>query len=235
MQTTFSLEVVEVKAAIWSRVGPAAGLLFFVLAFAGLLIHGYPATRPTNVQLADWLASVNASKFRIGVYVEAIAIVLLVPFAVWLYGHLRQGPKDASPPALVMLIGAGLWVALSLPVNQSWLGLVDQARSVDIRVAQTLDSINQATFEMTGLVMGLFLIAAGVAAVRGGAMSRWAGWAAILIGAVQVVMSPLGIDAGPTGLLAYLWIVGVAGYYTFRPARHSSVVKGAGQPVMRSA
>jgi hypothetical protein len=72
---------------------------------------------------------------------------------------------------------------------------------------------------MTGLVFGLILIAAGAAAVRGGSMSRWAGWAAILIGVVQVVVTPLGIDTGPTGLLAYLWIVGVAGYYTFRPGR----------------
>jgi hypothetical protein len=224
MQTTLSKEVVNVKDAIWSRVGPAAGLLFFVLAFAGLLIHGYPAVRPTNAQLADWLASVNANRFRFGIYVEAIGIVLFVPFAVWLFGHVRQGAKGSSASAIAMVMGAGIWVALTLPINESWLGLVDQARNVDIRVAQTVVSINQATYDMTGLVLGVILIAAGVAAVSGGVMSRWAGWAAILIGVVQVLISPLGADTGPTGLLAYLWILGVAGYYTFRPDRMSDVV-----------
>jgi Domain of unknown function (DUF4386) len=227
MQTTLSKEVVKVKDAIWSRVGPTAGLLFFVLLFAGFLVHGYPAVRPTNAQLADWLANVNASKFRFGVYVEAIAIVLLVPFAVWLYGHLRQGAR-ASAPAVAMLMAAGVWVALTLPINESWVGLVDQARSVDIRVAQTVVSINQATYDMSGIVLGLILIAAGVAALRSGAMSGWAAWAAVVIGVMQVALAPLGIDTGPTGLLAYLWIVGVAGYYTFRPAREREVA--AGQP-----
>jgi hypothetical protein len=209
-----------VKGSIWNRVGPAAGVLFFFLLFAGFLIHGYPAIRPTNAQLADWLANVNATKFRLGVYVEATAIVLLIPFAAWLYGHLRHGGKDSSAPSVAMLLGAGAWVAITLPINQSWVGLVDQARSVDIRVAQTVVSINQATYDMTGIVLGGILIAAGAGVLRGGAMSRWAGWAAVAIGAVQVVVAGLGTDSGPTGLLAYLWIVGVAGYYTFRPARH---------------
>jgi Domain of unknown function (DUF4386) len=229
MQTTFSEEVVNVRDSIWSRVGPAAGLLFFVLLFGGFLVHGYPAVRPTNAQLADWLANVSASKFRFGVYVEAIAIVLFVPFAVWLHGHLRQGAKDSSAPAVAMLVGAGVWVALTLPINESWVGLVDQARSVDIRVAQTVVSINQAMYDMTGIVLGVILIAAGVAALRGGAMSRWAGWAAVLIGVVQVVMAALGSDTGPTGLLAYLWILGVAGYYTFRPAGRREVATGGRQ------
>jgi hypothetical protein len=221
------MEVVDVKDAIWNRVGPAAGLLFFVLLFAGFLVHGYPAVRPNNAQLADWLASVNANRFRFGVYVEAIAIVLFVPFAVWLFGHLRHGAKDSSAPAVAMLVGAGAWVALTLPINESWLGLVDQARSVDIRVAQTVVSINQATYDMTGIVLGMILIAAGVATLRSGAMSRWAGWAAIVIGGLQVVMPQTGIDTGPTELLAYLWILGVAGYYTFRPAGGRGLVVGA--------
>ncbi len=219
------------KGAIWSRVGPATGLLFFVLAFAGLLIHGYPGVRPTNAQLADWLGRVSPSQFRFGVYVEAIAIVLLIPFAVWLYGHMRQGAKDSSAPAFAMVVGAGVWVALTLPINESWLGLVDQARNVDIRVAQTVVSINQATYDMTGLVLGLILIAAGSAALRSRAMARWAGWVAVAIGVVQVVMSPLGIDTGPTGLLAYLWILGVAGYYTFRPAAEREPIGVSGRPL----
>jgi hypothetical protein len=216
------------KGAVWSRVGPVAGVLFFVLLFAGFLVHGYPAVRPTNSQLADWLASVSANKFRFGTYVEAIGIVLFIPFAVWLCGHLRQGAQDASAPAITMLVGAGAWVALTLPINESWLGLVVQARSADIRLAQTVVSINQAIYDMTGIVFGLILIAAGVAILRGGAMSRWAGWAAVVIGVMQVVVPQVAIDSGPTGLLAFLWIAGVAGYYTFRPARRE-VAAGAGQ------
>jgi hypothetical protein len=217
------------KASIQTRVGPAAGLLFFVLIFTGLFVHGYPAVRPTNAQLAGWLATVNVNTFKFGVYVEAIAIVLFIPFAVWLYRHLRQG-ADTSAPATAMLMGAGVWVALTLPINEAWLGLVDQARSVDIHVAQTVVSINQATYDMTGIVLGVILTAAGVAVLRGGAMSWLAGWAAVAIGVALVATAPIGIDNGPVGLLAYLWMLGVAGYYTFRPARQPEVAAEARQP-----
>src|ERR1700686_617204 len=158
MRTTLSKEVVNVKDAIWSGVGPPAGLFFFVLIFTGLFVHGYPAVRPTNAQLAGWLATVNVNTFKVGIYVEAIGIVLFIPFTVWLYRHLRQG-TDSSAPATAMMMGAGGWVAVTLPINQAWLGLVDQARSVDIHVAQTVVSINQATYDMTGVVLGVVLTA----------------------------------------------------------------------------
>jgi hypothetical protein len=58
--------------------------------------------------------------------------------------------------------------------------------------AQTVVSINQAWFEMTGILFGLTLIAAGAAIIRGGAMSRWAGWAAVVIGVGVVASVPVG-------------------------------------------
>ena len=218
------------KEAIWSRVGPAAGLLFFPVLMVGFAIHRYPDIRPSDSQLAKWLSSVDATSFRLGVYIESIGVVLFALFAAWLYIHLRQGARDASWPAVAIVIGAAAWVALTLPVNESWVGLVDQARKgLDIRVAQTVVSINQAWFDMTGIVLGVTLIAAGVAIVRGRAMSRWVGSAAILIGVFQVVSSPLGTDSTPLSLLAYLWFLSVGGYYTFRPARARELVASAAQ------
>jgi hypothetical protein len=225
-----------VKGSIWSRVGPAAGLLFFALLFTGFLVHGYPEVRPTDAQLAKWFASVDVTRFRVGFYIEAVGIALLLPFAAWLSGHLRQGARDSAWPAGAMLAAAAVWVTIGLAINESWVGLLEQVRNgLDIRMAQTFVSINQATYDMTGIVLGLILIAAGVAALRSSTMSRWVAWAAVIIGVVQVVMSPLGIDSGPTQLLAYLWILGVAGYYTFRPTRQREVAAGAGQPSTSTA
>lgn len=93
-------------------------------------------------------------------------------------------------------------------------------------------SSNQAWFDMTGIVLGLILMAAGVAIIRGGAMTQWVGWAAVIIGVMQVALAPSGIDATPAGLLGYLWIIAVAGYYTFRPARERERVAGTAQPAV---
>jgi hypothetical protein len=67
-----------------------------------------------------------------------------------------------------------------------------------------------------------------VAIIRGGAMSRWAGWAAIIIGLGSAVSVPLGAASTPAQLLGFLWILAVGGYYTFRPGRGRQLVATAG-------
>jgi hypothetical protein len=207
------------KQAIWLRVGPLTGLLYFALTFIGLSIHGYPDIHPTDAQLAKWLGSVDVSTFRTGIFIEALAGAFFIPFAAWLFVHLRQGARDSSWPAPAMFATAVGVTLLSLPINEIYVGLVDQARKgLDIQVARTIVAIAQDWFDMTGILMGLFLVLAGLAIIRGGAMSRWVAVATILIGLAQVASSPFGLTVTPAAILPYAWILAVAGYYTLRPA-----------------
>jgi Domain of unknown function (DUF4386) len=218
------------REAIWSRLGPAAGVLYFVLLMVGATIHGYPDIRPSDSQLANWLEGVDLNTFRLGIYTEAMGILLFIPFVGWLYGRLRQGTKDSSWPAVTMLVAGAVWVAPTLLLMGAWAGLAEQARKgLDIRVAQTIDSINQASYDLTAIVLGVTVLAAGVAIVHGGAMSRWVGWAAIIIGVIDVVTLPFGIDASPAGILGHLWLFAVAIYYTVRSARTREFVSGPAQ------
>lgn len=218
------------RQAFGNRVGPATGLLFFVLLMGGAAFHGYPDIRPSDSQLTSWLATVDPNRFTAGVYIEAVGILLFIPFAAWLYGRVRQGARDVSWPAVAMLAAGAGWVVSSLPLLGAWAGLVDQARKgLDVRVAQTLVSIIQVSYDLTAIVLGLTLLAAGVAIVLGGTMSRWAGWAAIVIGAIYVATLPFGPDATPAGLLGYLWLFAVAGYYTVRPGRPRKLDPGVSQ------
>ena len=213
------------RDAVWNRVGPVAGLLFFPLIMIGFSIHGYPDIAPTDAQLAKWLARVDQNTFRLGVYVEALGTVLFLPFVAWLFGHLKQGARDPSWPAVAMLAAGVGWITVTLPINESWVGLVDRAgKGLDTGTAQTIVSINQAWFEMTGILFGVVLIAAGVAIIRGGAMSRWAGWAAVVIGVGMVASVPFGAASTPAQLVEFLWFLVVGGYYTFRPGRTRELV-----------
>ncbi|HVS49689.1 MAG TPA: DUF4386 family protein [Candidatus Dormibacteraeota bacterium] len=219
------------KEAIWSRIGPATGVLFFALLMAGATIHGYPDIRPSDSQLASWLANVDLNQFRAGVYIECLGILLFVPFVAWLYRRLRQGERDSSWAAVTMLAAGAGWVAFSLPLMGGWTGLAEQARKgLDVRTAQTVVAINQASYDLTGIVLGLTVLAAGLAIVRGGAMSQWVGWAAIVIGVINLVTLPYGLDASPLGFLGYLWVFAVAIYCTLRPSR-GFVSVTAKQPV----
>src|SRR5438093_163629 len=89
--------------AIRNRIGPASGVLFFALLMAGAAIHGYPEIRPSDSQLASWLATLDLGRFNTGMYIEALGVLLFMPFATLLYRRLRQGPRDASYPATTML------------------------------------------------------------------------------------------------------------------------------------
>jgi hypothetical protein len=224
-------EVSNLKQAIWNRIGPATGVLFFALLMAGASIHGYPDIRPSDSQLASWLANLDLNQFRAGIYVESLGILLFVPFVAWLYGRLRQGPRDSSWAAITMLAAGAGWVAFTLPLMGAWAGLAEQARQgLDVRVAQTVVTTNQASYDLTGIVLGLTILTAGVAIINGRAMSRWVGWVAIVIGVFDVVTLPFGIDASPAGVLAYLFIFAVAIYSTFRPGRTVAPVVATRQP-----
>lgn len=219
------------RQAIWSRFGPVTGLLFVVVLHIGFFIHGSPNVRPTNAELSSWLANVDVNRFGLGVYIEALGTLLLIPFAAWLYTHFQREDAASFWPTVAMVAGATGWVILTLPINELYVGMLDQAhKGLEIHVAQTVVSISQASYDLTAIVLGLTLVAAGVSILHGGVMSRSAGWAAIIIGLIETLSAPFGTDATPAGLLPYLWILVVAGYYSIRPGRAREIVVGSSRP-----
>jgi hypothetical protein len=205
-----------VTQAIWNRVGPITGILSIFLTFIGASVHGFPDIRPTDAQLAQWLASVDLNTFTIGIYIEDLSTVLGIVFAAWLYGLFRQGGAGASLAALVFLCANIAGAITTFPINAITLALVEQSRNgLDIRVSQTIISTTQAWFDASGPVAGLAFLAAGVAILRGRVMARWVGWAAIALGLESFVPAaylPIWIP-----LLSFLWELAVAVYYTIRP------------------
>lgn len=190
------------------------GLVYVVLALAGFAIHGYPATRPSDSELSGWIASTDLNRFAAGVYLEALGYVLFIPFVAWLYAMLRAAAGAGRWLAAIVLAAGVGYVILILPINEQWLGMLEQAKKgLDIRASATVAFTNQASFEMTSIIFGLFFLATGLAILRSGAMSRWAGWAAVLLGVVGMLPS-IGTTAQFVG---YLWILPVSIYYTVRP------------------
>lgn len=218
------------KGAIWNRVGPVAGIVSFFLTFVGASIHGFPDVRPSDAQLAKWLASVDLNSFTLGIYIEDLSSVFYLVFAAWLFGILRRGGAGTSLAALVWLCANVAGAVATFPINAITLGLIEQARNgLDIRVSQTIISMTQAWFDAAGPIGGLGYLAAGVAILRGGVMSRWMGWAAIALGIesfVPAVYLPIWI-----GMLSFLWDLAVAVYYTIRPFPEREFGSSAQRPI----
>lgn len=199
---------------LWSRIGPATGILFVFVSLAGFMIHGYPAIRPSDGQLQEWIDVTDLNRFTIGVYIEALGYLFLLPFVAWLYTSLRSA-TGCRPWTTVLALAAGAgYVVLALPVNESWVGILEQGKQgLDVRVSQVLVSTNQAWFGMSNMLLGVFLIAAGLAILQTRAIGRWAGWAAIAIGALGMLPG-----VGTVASFAIVpWLLGVGAYYAIRP------------------
>ena len=99
-------------------------------------------------------------------------------------------------------------------------------QGLDIQLAHTVIASDQECLDLAGSVLGLFLVAAGAVMLHGSALARVAAVATILIGLAQVVSSPIGLSTTPAAMPPYVWMIAVAGYYTFRPGQEPEAEPG---------
>jgi hypothetical protein len=204
--------------SLWTRVGPATGILGWVVALVGHGIHGYPTTDASKEALARWVAATNPNQFAIGIYVEAIGVLLLLVFFAWLSDYLRR----RGAPVWLVAVGLGgaiLWVGGAILDNGLWTAMLDAGkRGVDL---QALAGFRDAASEVGTsiyLFIALALIAVGLAALRPGAMPFWLSWTVVAIGLALAIPALLSI----AGLLLVLWVLAVSVQHLIRPGATTS-------------
>ena len=193
-------------------VGPLAGILWVVLSTAGLLIHGYPDNSEDAV--AKWVANTDPTRFAIGIWLEAFAFMLFLPFAAWLVRTLRRPgaprwPGDVAFGSAVLAIGSGLLI------NGIWTAVLDAGRAgVEIGPVYALRVVAQDTFNASLPFYAFFALGVAVSAVAGKGLPRWLSWPAAAIGVVLLI--PV---AGFAGALALeVWTLVVCVIALRRPA-----------------
>ena len=192
--------------------GPLAGILWVVLSTAGLLIHGYPDNSEDAV--AKWVANTDPTRFAIGIWLEAFAFMLFLPFAAWLVRTLRRPgaprwPGDVAFGSAVLAIGSGLLI------NGIWTAVLDAGRAgVEIGPVYALRVVAQDTFNASLPFYAFFALGVAVSAVAGKSLPRWLAWPAAAIGVVLLI--PV---AGFAGALALeVWTLVVCVIALRRPA-----------------
>lgn len=193
------------KSPLWKFAGPACGILFVVLILAGLVIHGYPSG--TGTQMKHWIATTNPTRFKVGIWIEAIGYLLLLPFAAWLVRDLRRSgvtewPGDVAFGAAVLLTGSAVLI------NGIWTGVFDAGRAgLDPNTVAGLGWVAVDAYAASILFYGVFAIAAGAAAVMARSLPPWLAWTAVVIGVLTLIP--------PSSMLAQLalllWILAVSG------------------------
>jgi hypothetical protein len=181
---------------------PLTGVAFFVILIVSFIIQGEPpdADEPAN-EIAEWYID-NEDSAQIGAIIGAIAAIFLVFFGAYLRKVLAAA--EGANPMLPILVLIGTTIVAIGGAIDSTILFATAAAADDIppESVQTLQALWDNDFVPILLGVAVFLWSVGLSVVRTGALPKWLGWVAIVLGVIAV--TPIGF-ASFFG--AAIWIV----------------------------
>jgi hypothetical protein len=193
----------------WERLAPLTGLVF---AVAFIVIFFISSDTPDNDdKTSKWVDFYNKHDTR--EIAVSIAATIAMVFFVWFAGTLRARLRAAegSPGrlsntmfggAILFAVGALLFIALDFAA-------ADTVGDVPPQVTQTIGVLDNELFFPLVAGTSLFLLGAGLSALRTRALPRWLAWVAVVAGVLA--LTPVGFFAF---LLSIVW-VGVVSVLTY--------------------
>ncbi len=202
---------------------PLSGVAAVVLIFASFVPAGTtPAADASAGHLARFYTQHAGGQMAAGVLMSLGALLLLI-FAATLADVLRGEEDEAGPfPALCFAGGVLAAVGLAIFAGLSF-AIGDVVDRVDPFALQALHVLSQELFFPLTVGTAAFLLGAGVAALKTGALSSWLGWAAVVLGAMAAIPSHvLGGALDHIGFFAFIglgiWTLVVSVLLTRSPA-----------------
>jgi hypothetical protein len=184
---------------------PLTGVAFFVLALIGFAVSGEPPTADEPVQeIVDHYTD-NKDSVIAGSIVAGFALVFLIFFGGYLRKVLSAAEGAGGMLSAVSLVGVALLAvggAIDLTIS---VALAETVDDVEPAAVQALQALWDNDFVPIAIGVVVFLFATGISVVRHGALPRWLGWAAIVLGVVG--LTPIGFAAF---LGTAIWIVVVS-------------------------
>lgn len=168
-----------------NRIAPLTGVVYGVLtlvAFASA--SGAPSNSASGAKVIAFYESHRASA-RLSDSLWMLAFAFFVLFAGTLRSHLRRAPS-ADALSSVVLAGAAVFAAGAAVYFNFDFALAVVPSHLAPAAAQALNVL-ALNMEFAASVGGfVFGIAAGLAILRGGALPKWLGFTAVLIGLLAI-------------------------------------------------
>ena len=188
-------------------VAPLTGVLFVALVIAAAIIAGDSpdATEDTAEEVFSFYQENEDEQF-VGGLLFGLSAVALLFFAGWLRRVLRDAEGPRGILSAVALAGA-IVLAVGITTAATFsIAIADVADDIeDPVVFQTLNALSWGYWVPFAAGVITFLVATGVSVVRHGALPKWLGWIAIVVGVLM--FTPAFIVAAP---LAGLWVLAVS-------------------------
>lgn len=189
----------------WKRLAPLTGVVFAALLVASFIVSGNTPDSDASAQEVASFYSSHETSQAISALLGGLAVIFFLFFLGILRGELRrreEGPGVLSATAfaggILLAVGGASFAGITI-------ALADNPDKIDPSASQALSVLSNDFFVPLGAGTVVFLIASGIAMVRGTAFPTWLGWAAIVIGVLWI--TPAFFVAGPGALL---WVLVVS-------------------------
>ena len=190
---------------------PLTGVAFLVVLIVSFLVGGEPpdASEPAQ-EIVDHYVD-NKDSVQIGAGLSTLAALLLVFFAGVLRRVLRAAEGVGGTLSAVAFAGAVI-MATGAAIDASiGYALADRADDIEPAGVQALQALWENDFFPVALGSSVLLLGAGLSIVRHGALPRWLGWVAIVLGVIG--MTPIGFVGFLGGAL---WVLVVSVLLTLK-------------------
>lgn len=181
---------------------PLTGVAFIVVLIIGFIVGGEPPAADDPVQEIVEHYADNKDSVMFGAALQGVAAALLIFFAGYLRKVLSAAEGEGGVLSAVALVGAAvLAVGAAIDATISF-ALAEAVDDIDPVGVQALQALWDNDFMPLALGGGVLLLASGISIALHGALPKWLGWIAILLGVVS--FTPIGF-AGFIG--AGLWVL----------------------------
>jgi len=197
------------------RLGAFSGVGFVVATFVGSSIStagGSQSNNPTGAQaLSDLQRVAGSSSALVGMYIEILGFALFAFFVGYLYSRLRAAEAGQGWLAPVTLSAGAVMLAVKLASGAPLAAGLLAAPTLSPETARLLTDMNNASFVISWLPFGVFLVAAGFGSVVTGLTRAWLGWTGAALGILSIAAITTGghgfVNANPLPfLLGLLWV-----------------------------
>jgi hypothetical protein len=222
--TTTTAPRVDSDTTAGTRLGAGLGIAGIALLVGGFsLVASTDATfhAPDSDVLA-YYAETDLARTFTGGLIEALGLLLFLPFAAMLTGRVTVPGPVAAVLAPTARLAATVYVTICLAPGLSagaaalWGA---QRESADPGLVLALNDVRALSYFLALLAFAAFLVAVGAAGLVSGRLARWAGWSAVGVGVALAASLPAatGGYADIAGLLGLVWVVAVCVSLLRRP------------------